>query len=106
MLSYIIKLLAQMSWLLILSADISAKYTRRENGPDYALDVHSMWFMYLGFPLAPRSATPTIPRALTGMPHQSSSAQPVSQYVLAQETGATLTAPIQYGYMKLKPILA
>ncbi len=99
MLCYLIKILAQMSWLLILSADISAKYTRRENGPDNALDVHSMWFMYLGFPHAPRSATPTMPRALSGMPHQASSAQPVSQYVKAQDTGATPTAPIQYGYM-------
>ena len=29
------------------SADVSSKYVREENGPDYPLDVHSLFFVYL-----------------------------------------------------------
>ena len=38
--------LARCDWLVVVSADVSAKYMRQEEGPDYPLDVHSWWLVH------------------------------------------------------------
>eukprot|EP00112_Aurelia_sp_Birch-Aquarium-sp1_P017316 Seg4.2 transcript_id=Seg4.2/GoldUCD/mRNA.D3Y31 product="hypothetical protein" protein_id=Seg4.2/GoldUCD/D3Y31 len=48
LLVHLIRLLAGMGWFLILSADVSAKYVRQKNAPDFAMDVHSWWFTQMG----------------------------------------------------------
>ena len=35
-----------LGWQLVASADVSAKYVRQENGPDYPIDVHSWYLVY------------------------------------------------------------
>ena len=45
LLLHLMKLLANMGWFLIISADVSAKWVHQDKGPDYPLDVHSWWFM-------------------------------------------------------------
>jgi len=35
-----------LGWKLVASADVSAKYVRQDNGPDYPVDVHSWYFVY------------------------------------------------------------
>ena len=35
-----------LGWRLVASADVSAKYVRQDNGPDYPIDVHSWYFVY------------------------------------------------------------
>jgi len=35
-----------LDWQLVCSADVSAKYRRQKNAPDYPIDVHSWWFVY------------------------------------------------------------
>ncbi len=100
MLSYLIKLLAQMGWFLILSADISAKYVSQENGPDYPLDVHSMWFMYLGFGVAPapQTAPPPMAAAQFGMAGQPGFVPPApTQYGMAGQSNLAPSVPPQYG---------
>jgi len=44
MLMKVIKTAMDNGWWLISSADVSAKYVQQENGPDYPLDVHSLFF--------------------------------------------------------------
>jgi len=35
-----------LGWRLVASADVSSKYHRQDNGPDYPEDVHSWYFVY------------------------------------------------------------
>ena len=51
----IIQEFIERGWRPFLSADVSAKYIHQENGPDYPVDVHSMWFVYD----SPSSAQPS-----------------------------------------------
>ena len=44
LLKYLIKTCANMGWFVILSADVSAKFVHQDKGPDYPIDVHSLWF--------------------------------------------------------------
>ena len=52
LIKYLVKMCANMGWYVILSADVSAKYIHQDKGPDYPIDVHSLWFMRMD-PIAP-----------------------------------------------------
>jgi len=45
LLCHILKVCASIGWFIILSADVSTKYTESSTKPDYPLDAHSWWFM-------------------------------------------------------------
>ena len=74
MLSYLCKLCANMGWYLILSADVSAKWIHQDKGPDYPIDVHSWWFMYMGHPIMAPTAPAFLPPPQFGMEGQLPSA--------------------------------
>jgi len=61
LLKYLIKTCANMGWFVILSADVSAKFVHQDKGPDYPIDVHSLWFMRMDAMAPP-------PQAASGMP--------------------------------------
>jgi len=42
----VLKKANSLGWRLVASADVSAKYVRQDNGPDYPIDVHSWYFVY------------------------------------------------------------
>ena len=56
MLIMILKEAANLGWRLIASADVSAKFVHQENGPDYPIDVHSLFFCHMG--VSSRSNSP------------------------------------------------
>eukprot|EP00794_Sanderia_malayensis_P017978 gene17978-19775_t len=91
MLSYLIQTCAQLGWFVILSADVSAKFVHQENGPDYPIDVHSMWFLYLGY-----GAAPPVPQPFATAPPEPSfpSALPPVQFGM-QSVPPAGTAPPQ-----------
>ena len=79
MLLHLISALGSRSWVPVLSADVSAKYVHQENGPDYPIDVDSIFFTYdplaaQGPPPAPPSFAPAYPQGL-GQPYS----QPLPQ---------------------------
>ena len=47
-----------LGWRLMCSADVSSKYVKQQNGPDFPLDVHSWYFMYDSTLLANGPAPP------------------------------------------------
>lgn len=65
LIKYLVKLCAQLGWFLILSADISAKWVHQDKGPDYPIDVHSLWFMRMDLVSPPQQFAPPMP-PLTG----------------------------------------
>ena len=50
LLCHLLRVCASIGWFIILSADVSAKYAKRDNEPDYPIDVHSWWFMQIAPP--------------------------------------------------------
>ena len=73
MLLHLISALGSRSWVPVLSADVSAKYVHQENGPDYPIDVDSIFFTHdplaaQGPPPAPPSFAQAYPQGL-GQPY-------------------------------------
>ena len=46
LLCHLFQAFASRNWKPLTSADVSAKYVHQENGPDYPIDVHSIFFIY------------------------------------------------------------
>ena len=72
LIKHIIKVCANMGWFVILSADVSAKFIHQDKGPDYPIDVHSLWFMRMSA-APPPQAVPGIqpvgfPSVMPGQP--------------------------------------
>lgn len=55
----LIHALAGHNWKPVTSADVSAKYVHQENGPDYPIDVDSIFFTHDTTPVQP-SAPPLV----------------------------------------------
>lgn len=64
MLLHIFRALAGRFWRPVTSADVSAKYIHQENGPDYPLDVDSIFFTY-----DPSAASPSAPPYMQPPPY-------------------------------------
>ena len=56
---HLIHALASHNWRPVTSADVSAKYVHQKNGPDYPIDVDSIFFTYDPTPVQP-SAPPSM----------------------------------------------
>lgn len=74
MLIMVLKEAANLGWRLVASADVSAKYVHQENGPDYPIDVHSLFFCQMG--VSSRSNSPYLFQQAPAVP-------PVSTALLA-----------------------
>ena len=61
LLCHILRVCASIGWFIIVSADVSAKYAKRDNAPDYPLDVHSWWFMKMAPTPQPIATAPAAP---------------------------------------------
>ena len=61
LIKHLIKMCANMGWFVILSADISAKFIHQDKGPDYPIDVHSLWFMRMDAVAPPPQVAPGMP---------------------------------------------
>lgn len=57
---HLINALASRSWRPVTSADVSAKYVHQDKGPDYPIDVDSIFFAHDPTPVQP-SAPPPMP---------------------------------------------
>lgn len=68
LIKYLVKLCATMGWYVILSADVSAKWVHQDKGPDYPLDVHSLWFMQMNAQQGPPPMAPISFGANFGLP--------------------------------------
>ena len=68
LLCHLLRVCASIGWFIILSADVSAKYAKRDNEPDYPIDVHSWWFMQI--PSSPQQlvTAPPMPEGLFAPP--------------------------------------
>ena len=75
MLLHLISALGSRSWAPVLSADVSAKFIHQENGPDYPIDVDSIFFTY--DPLAVTGPPPAPPAY--AQPYPQGLGQPYSQ---------------------------
>ncbi|XP_067025113.1 uncharacterized protein [Acropora muricata] len=75
MLLHLINALGSRSWAPVLSADVSAKYVHQKDGPDYPIDVDSIFFTY--DPLAV-TGPPPVPPAYA-QPYPQGLGQPYSQ---------------------------
>lgn len=64
MLLYIFSALASRFWRPVMSADVSAKYIHQKNGPDYPLDVDSIFFTY-----DPTAVSPSAPSSMQPPPY-------------------------------------
>ena len=53
LLKYLVKMCATMGWLVLLSADVSAKFVHQDKRTDYSTDVHSLWFIGMEALIAP-----------------------------------------------------
>lgn len=59
MLCYMIQALKSHGWKFLTSADVSARFHNPENGPSYALDVHSWWLVYEPDSQPPQPSAPS-----------------------------------------------
>ena len=46
MICHLFSALASHGWKAVISADVSAKYVHQDKGPDYPIDVDSIFFLY------------------------------------------------------------
>ena len=46
MICHLFSALASRGWKAVISADVSAKYVHQDKGPDYPIDVDSIFFLY------------------------------------------------------------
>ena len=72
--------LASHNWRPVTSADVSAKYVHQDNGPDYPIDVDSIFFTYDPTPVQP--SAPPLPYF---QPYSQPYTQPPSYGFLQQD---------------------